>query len=78
MQGIKTLAHGDYCVYCNSKVRLDLYSFCPKCGTALTQSAIKLAEQREIRVKIELLDELSSEIKDEDSLKVIINKLKSF
>lgn len=78
MNGIKTLPDGDYCTYCNSKVRLDLYSFCPKCGSALTQNAIKLMAQREIRVKIELLDELASEIKDEKSLKIIIEKLKSF
>lgn len=77
MQGIKSLPDGDFCAYCNTKVNLNLYSFCPKCGNALNEAAIKLAEQRETKIKIELLDELASEIEDENSLKVIVKKLKN-
>lgn len=78
MVGIKTLPDGDFCAYCNAKVNASVYSFCPKCGNALNKNALKLQSQREIKIKIELLDELASEIKDENSLKTIVNKLKSF
>ena len=76
MNGIKTLPDGEYCAYCNAKVNLNLYNFCPKCGNALTMDAIRLKEQQEKRVKIELLDELSAEITDEKSLNVIIEKVR--
>ena len=76
ISGIKTTPNGDYCAYCNAKINASIYDFCPKCGNALSANALKLKEQQEKRVKIELLDELALEMQDEKSLKVIINKLK--
>lgn len=75
--GIKTLKDGDYCAYCNAKVNTSLYNFCPKCGNALTGDAIRLKEQQEKRIKLELLDELSETIQDENSLKIILEKIKN-
>ena len=76
MNGIKTLIDGDHCAYCNVKVNLALYNFCPKCGNALNANAIKLKEQQNNRVKIDLLDQLASSISDEKSLNIILAKLK--
>lgn len=75
--GIKTTPDGDFCEYCNAKVNVNLYNFCPKCSNPLNQNAIKLKEQQEKRIQIELLDELSCEIQDEKSLKIIVEKLKN-
>lgn len=76
MYGIKTKADGDYCVACNAKI-IDVYNFCPKCGNPLTKTANTLKDQRCRAVKIELLDELASDINDEKSLKIILEKLKN-
>ncbi len=76
ISGIKTNADGDFCAYCNAKVNLSLYNFCPKCGNALNLDARTLKEQQEKRIKIELLDELSLEVRDEKTLSLILNKLK--
>ncbi len=76
LNGVKTTIDGDVCVYCNAKA-LDLYNFCPKCGNPLTLDAIRLKEQKDRKIKIELLDELAYLIGDEKSLKVILNKVKS-
>lgn len=75
--GIKTKPDGDYCAYCGAKVNVGLYNFCPKCSNALNQNALMFKKQQENRVKIELLDELSLDIKDEKSLKIIMDKLKN-
>ncbi len=77
VNGIKNLLDGDYCLYCNAKVVDGLYNFCPKCGNALTMDAIKLKEQQEKKIKIELLDELACEIDNTDALKVILDKTQS-
>ncbi|MBR3605530.1 MAG: hypothetical protein IKL52_05845 [Candidatus Gastranaerophilales bacterium] len=77
MNGIKTLPDGDHCAYCNAKVNLSLYDFCPKCGNALSINALKFKNQQEKRTKIELLDELALELTDEKSLNIILNKVKS-
>ena len=76
IKGIKSLPDGDYCVYCNAKVKLDLYDFCPKCGNPLSDNAINLRNQQETRIKYEILDEISSQIDDEKSLKIIADYLK--
>jgi len=77
INGIKTTSKGDLCAYCNTKINADIYNFCPKCGNALNKNAIDFREQQNKSVKIDLLDELSSEINDENSLKIIIEKLKN-
>ena len=74
ISGIKTKPDGDYCAYCNAKL-INVYEFCPKCGNALTLDAVNLRGQREKSIKIELLDELASEMADEKSLKAILKKL---
>ena len=76
MFGVKTKTDGDYCLNCNAKI-ISAYDFCPKCGNALTENAEKLKEQQQKRIEISLLDELSEQIEDEKSLKVIIEKLKN-
>ena len=75
MFGVTTKIEGDFCANCNAKI-ISAYNFCPKCGNPLNQNAIKLKEQQQKRVEIELLDELANKIEDEKSLKIIINKLK--
>lgn len=74
INGVKTLIDGDHCVYCDAKVIDGLYNFCPKCGNALNVDAIRLKEQQEKRIKIELLDELACEIDDVKALNTILNK----
>jgi len=76
VEGIKSLQNGDYCGLCDAKVNAILYNFCPKCGNPLNGDAIKLKEQQNKKIKIELLDELAQNITDENTLKTIMNKLK--
>lgn len=77
MNGVKTNINGDFCAYCNAKVNVPLYDFCPKCGSALSLNAINLKEQQNRKIKLEVLDELSLEIKDEESLKILLQKIKN-
>ena len=65
------------CAYCNAKVNLNIYSFCPKCGSPLSEKAAELARQRETKIKLEVLEQVANEIKDEASLKTIINLIKN-
>jgi len=77
LNGIKTYVDGDFCVNCDMKVNVEVHNFCPKCGSALNSNAIKFKEQQNKKIKIELLDELSNAITDENSLKIILEKIKS-
>ena len=74
--GIKTLTDGDVCAKCNAKVKTNSYNFCPVCGNALNFDAIRLKDQQIKKAKLEILDELSLEIKDQKSLEAIIKKVK--
>ena len=76
IRGIKSLPEGEFCAYCNAKVNLDMYNFCPKCGNPLNDNAIGLREEQDKRVKMEVLDEISNEINDTKSLKIIAEYLK--
>jgi len=76
IKGIKSLPEGDFCAYCNAKINLDLYDFCPKCGNPLSSDAINLRNQQEERIKLEVLDEISAQITDINSLKVIADYTK--
>ena len=73
--GIKTTIDGDHCLHCNTKI-ISNYDFCPKCGSPISYDALRLKEQQNKAIKLELLDELSSMISDEKSLKVILEKTK--
>ena len=64
------------CPHCKTKVQ-ELDNFCRICGTPLNTNASKLKIQQTKRIKMELLDELANEIKDRDSLKVIVEKVKN-
>lgn len=77
INGIKSTTEGDFCMYCNAKVIEGSYNFCPKCGNPLNYDAIRLNDQKENKIKIELLDELAFYINDVEALKVIANKAKS-
>ena len=76
IKGIKSLPNGDFCAYCNAKINMDLYDFCPKCGNPLSDNAIKLREKQDERIKFGVLDDLSSGISDPNVLKVISEYLK--
>ena len=76
VNGIKTLADGDYCAYCNAKVNLELYNFCPKCGNPLNENAIKLRDYQDERIKMQVLDDITEKITDTNSLKIIAEYLK--
>ena len=76
IKGIKSLPNGDFCAYCNAKINLDLYDFCPKCGNPLSDNAIKLREKQDERIKFGVLDDLSQGISDPNVLKVISEYLK--
>jgi len=76
LNGIKTYVDGDFCAYCDTKLNIGTYNFCPKCSNPLNSNAIKYKEQQAKKIKIQLLDELSYEIKDADSLKIILEKIK--
>ncbi|MBO7527013.1 MAG: hypothetical protein J6T74_03845 [Clostridia bacterium] len=76
IKGIKSLPNGDFCAYCNAKINLDLYDFCPKCGNPLSDNAIKLREKQDERIKFGVLDDLSSGISDPNVLKAISDYLK--
>ena len=75
--GIKTLLDGDYCMYCNTKIKSENYDFCPKCGNPLTENAIKLREQQDRKIKLEVYDHLSEIIKDKSDLEILCNELKN-
>ena len=75
--GIKSLQNGDFCAYCEAKVNLNAYNFCPKCGNPLSQNAMKLRDQQEKRIKLEILDELAEEVNDTKTLAIIVNKIKN-
>ena len=76
IKGIKSLPNGDFCAYCNAKINMDLYDFCPKCGNPLSDNAIKLREKQDERIKFGVLDDLSSGISDPNVLKAISDYLK--
>ena len=76
IKGIKSLPNGDFCAYCNAKINMDLYDFCPKCGNPLSDNAIKLREKQDERIKFGVLDDLSQGISDPNVLKVISEYLK--
>lgn len=75
--GIKSSPNGDVCIKCNAKVKTNLYNFCPVCGNALNFDAIRLRDQQIKKAKLEVLDELSTQIQDQKSLETIIKKVKS-
>ena len=75
--GIKSNPNGDFCAYCNAKVNIPLYDFCPKCGSPLSLNALKLKEQHTRKAKLEILDELTLEIQDEKTLKLLLEKIKN-
>lgn len=76
MEGIKTTQNGDFCIYCNAKVNVNLYNFCPKCGNALTIEATNLKEQQNRKLRLEILDELASSIQNTEALAEIMKKIK--
>ena len=77
INGIKTNIDGDHCAYCDARIITGLYNFCPKCGNPLNIEAIRLKEQQEKRIKLEVLDELAYLVDDENALKIILDKTKA-
>ena len=75
--GIKSTPDGDLCLKCNAKVKTTVYNFCPVCGNALNVDAIRLRDQQIKKAKLEVLDELSTQIQDPKSLETIVKKVKS-
>lgn len=75
--GIKSYVDGDYCTSCDAKISTTIHNFCPNCGNPLNSNALKFKEQQNKRIKIELLDELALNITDANSLKVVLDKVKS-
>ncbi len=76
IRGIKTLENGDFCAYCNAKVNLEIYNFCPKCGNPLTDEAIRLRDQQDKKLKIELVGVLAEKIENKKVLEELATILK--
>ena len=71
--GIKTKIDGDYCAYCDNKVNAENQNFCPVCGNPLNENGENLRHEQLVSEKLKLLGELSSQVKDPASLKIIKN-----
>lgn len=74
--GIKNLPSGNYCMYCNAKMNSEKFNFCPNCGNPLTDNAIRLREQQDKKVKLEVLANLTEKIDDEKMLKILSDFIK--
>ena len=76
-KGIKSTVDGDACAYCGALVNTAIYNYCPKCANPLNFDALRRNEQLTKKTKLEVLDELSLLIEDEQALQVILDKIKS-
>lgn len=63
------------CMECNKELLEENQNFCSNCGMALNTDACEYKEAQDNKIKIIQLVQLGKEIKDPDSLQVIIKWL---